>query len=368
MSLFPRTQQPGKALWTIFIIASAPLRIAFLALYYIPPFSRQHPKWTYRQALGKDVFRIWFDYCSAVEHRTSKSLEPGSEKERFVVMEPASTNIYRGILDNPNIRPAKIGGMWYPKLYSPTTNRGKKIAMHFHGGAFVVGGCRPLEGGWGPEVLAKRLSGLAFCPQYRLAVYPNSCFPAALQDGITAYAYLLSLGIPASDIILSGDSAGGNLAIGLVRYLGEHRGVLPEPSAAFLWSPWLNLQVVPGIVDKHRNYQTDYLSDELGYWGVRALTAAGSAVSPDSPYLSPLGNEFATKVPVFVQTGSAEVLTDDHVLFSKAMKDVPENRVELYETANAPHDTFAAAHVLGFVKEAKDAAGAACKFLETTGA
>ena len=72
-----------------------------------------------------------------------------------------------------------------------------------------------MEGGWAPEVLAKKLNGLAFLPQYRLASHPNSRFPAALQDAVTYYSYLLQLGIPASKTVFSGDSAGRNLGLGM---------------------------------------------------------------------------------------------------------------------------------------------------------
>jgi acetyl esterase/lipase len=50
----------------------------------------------------------------------------------------------------------------------------------------------------------QEMSGLAFCPQYRLASYPKSQFPAALQDAVSSYNYLLELGIPATKIIFSG--------------------------------------------------------------------------------------------------------------------------------------------------------------------
>lgn len=358
-----RARQPGKALWTIFSIATTPIRIAFILIYYIPRFLRQHPTWTYHQAVGKAIFQLWWEYTSAVEFRTSKSLDPGSDKERFVVMQPAKPEWYRDILDDPKMHPVEIGGMWYPKLYAPAQDAGKKIVLHFHGGAYVLGGCRPMESGWGPEVLAKHTSGLVFCPQYRLAVYPHSHFPAAIQDGVTSYAYLLSQGIPASDIVISGDSAGGNLVIAMLRYLAEHEPMIPEPRAALLWSPWLNPAVEPEALDRHRNSKTDYLGSGLARWAVSSYTPPG--VSPGHPYISPLGNEFATKVPIFVQTGTLEILYDDHVQFAKAMKEVPGNRVELFEIADAPHDTFAAGLLLGFVKEAEHAADVAAKFIET---
>ena len=64
---------------------------------------------------------------------------------------------------------------------------------------------------------------LVLVPQHRLAVYPDSHSPAALQDGRTAYAYLLSQGIPASDIVLSGESSGGDFSRGTAAVSGRAR-------------------------------------------------------------------------------------------------------------------------------------------------
>jgi acetyl esterase/lipase len=127
----------------------------------------------------------------------------------LVVPNPAPKEFYREVLEDPEIKPAVIGGMWYntPYVAGKHEVQGRRVVLHFHGGAYVVGGYRPKEGGiWGPGNLAKRFGAFVFCPQYRLSSLPNGRFPAALQDAVTSYKFLLDLGIPASSIILSGDS------------------------------------------------------------------------------------------------------------------------------------------------------------------
>ncbi|RYP67535.1 hypothetical protein DL771_007185 [Monosporascus sp. 5C6A] len=80
---------------------------------------------------------------------------------------------------------------------------------------------------------------VVLCPEYRLCSLQGGRFPAALQDAVTTYAYLVNeLQIPASDIVLSGDSAGAHLALGLLRYINAHQDTFPEPAAMLLWSPW----------------------------------------------------------------------------------------------------------------------------------
>lgn len=87
-------------------------------------------------------------------------------------------------------------------------------------------------------VLKQTGANFVFMPQYRLSSHANCQFPAALQDAMTSYCYLTQeLGVSGSKIILSGDSAGGNLVLALLRYLADsgERFKLQVPSAAWLW-------------------------------------------------------------------------------------------------------------------------------------
>jgi len=75
-------------------------------------------------------------------------------------------------------------------------------------------------------------------PQYRLSLNDSTRFPAGLQDVVTSYCYLTQeLGVPASKIVLSGDSAGANLVLAFVKYLADYGSQiqLDSPKAAWLW-------------------------------------------------------------------------------------------------------------------------------------
>ena len=357
------TRQPFKGMWTISTNAVFPARVISIFIYNLPSFLRAHPNWTYHQAVGRSIFALWWKYAGTVEFRPSKTLDPGSDGPRFIVMPPAASRVYRGILANDTaVKLDVIGGMWYPRPYDPSMDAGKRIAIHFHGGAYVLGGCRPKEGGWGPDMLARKLSGFSLMPQYRLASDSSTCFPAAVQDGLTAYMYLLGQGVSPRDIVLSGDSAGANLVVALVRYLTQEKEVLPLPRVALLWSPWLDLRTPAEVFETHRNSRTDYIPSSLIEWGVRMYVPP--QVGSGDAYISPFGNEFQTPVPMFVQTGSAEVMHEDHVKFVEAMRELEGNIVELEVIEHAPHDTFAAGHLLGFVKEAENAVTRAVNLIE----
>ena len=352
-----------KGVWTTLAITYHLLRFPLLLLYFAPASNRHHSSWSYRQALGNEFLRIFFYHASLIEIRTSETLDPGEEGERFVVIEPARENLYRDILRDPDIVPSVIGGTWYPKVPDKSSDFGQiKVILHFHGGAYVTGDCRTAVCGYGAGILSKATSRLVFCPHYRLASNSNHRFPAALQDAVTAFQYLLDSGIPASNIVLSGDSAGANLVIALLRYIADTNGDLPDPSAALLWCPWVNLAGNMKVYDSHRNSHMDYIPSVYLTWGIRYFVPP--SMSTSHPYVSPLLHPFATKTPLWVQVGEKEVLCDDGQMFSERMTEVEGNKVAFYSAPNVTHDIILLGDKMGFEKEAEEAVHQAQLFLE----
>ncbi|KAI4263329.1 MAG: hypothetical protein L6R42_001519 [Xanthoria sp. 1 TBL-2021] len=349
-------------IWTVITVAICCVRVPLLGLYYLPRASRRHPKWTYRQAMGVELLRIWFAYASTVKFRFPISLKPGTERERFVVIQPSTRGIY-GALPNTSkstVKPKAIGGTWYPRVYNACVDKTQQVILHFHGGGYVLGSTRDSECRSAALALCKDLNALSFFPQYRLASSPDGRFPAAFQDALTAYAYLIDVGVRSSNIVLSGDSAGGHLVVMLLRYLSENHGLLGDPRAALLWSPWLNLAVDPADIDRSRNSTTDFVLGAFVRWAVESF------VPPDMdlmhPYLSPLYHPFSTQIPIWVQVGRLEVLHEEAVLFADRMLKMM-NIVELLEVSYAPHDIFLAGSIVGFERELVDATKVAAEFL-----
>lgn len=270
---FSLTKQPIKALYTIITVFEEIPHLILLAVKFIPTRLRQHPSYTYRQAIGVALLRAWFNFASAVEFRFPLSLEPGNEKECWVLLlVPEPDALYTEELASRVVPPATVGGTWYPHLNNPVTDSEEHIVLHFHGGANVSGGARDIDLDAGRQVLVKGINSMAFFPQYRLSSYPHCEFPAALQDAITAYQYLLDQGISPQRIIVSGDSAGGNLAIALLRFIHDHEGHLPKPAAVLLRSPWVDHAFDPKAIQVHRNNATDYVPLSLAEWGARVYS------------------------------------------------------------------------------------------------
>ena len=289
------------------------------------------------------------------------SLAPCGEKERFVVLEPAADKFYQGMLADNTIKPTTTGGTWYPVPHckGDTHNR---IVLHFHGGAYVMGSGRDQDTAFAAKLLIQYLGAKVFAPQYRLGSIPGGRFPAALQDAVTSYKHLLDLGISASSIILSGDSAGAHLVVSLLRYLSENKDLLPAPSAALLWSSWLDLVPHCGSIDSNRNFGTDYVSDPIVVWGTEGFVP--EFMQRTDPYISHASHPFATETPMWVGYSGGEVMEDQNVEFVKNMKQVDGNLVEMYVEPHTVHGIISIGNLSGFEAAARSMASVAGAFLD----
>ena len=351
------TKQPGKALWTVAAAIVTALRLPFWLVRFIPSRFRQHPQWTYHQAIMNELIRKFLYHSTYVEMYTPIRLD---EKDGFVKINPSPNHIYHGLLDHPEVQPTVTGGTWYPSPYK----RGDEqiVVLHFHGGAYVTSEGRTPDIDFAAKTLAGNLNAKILFPSYRLASNERCHFPAALQDAVSAYQYLLDLGISPSRIAVSGDSAGASLAVSLLRYIGGSGGKLPDPSAALLFSPWLDINSAHNQenINSNRNYKTDYLPGNFTAWGAR--TYIPEHMDVNNPYFSPLDHAFLTTTPLWIQVGGVEILYDEGVKFADAMKK-KGNKVDVYVEPLANHDILLVGQLSGFAAEAQRAVKLAGEFL-----
>lgn len=171
--------------------------------------------------------------------------------------------------------------------------------VHLHGGGFTVGS--PAAARSWAGALAARLGLEVILPDYRLA--PEHPFPAGLDDAEAVVADVLERWDPAT-VVVSGDSAGANLA--LVAVMDRRRASLPLPAALVLLSPWLDLTV--DRLDRPELVRRDPLLNPE--W----LAACAVAYAPgqfDDPRVSPLLGDLAGLPPTLVQGGSDDILAPD---------------------------------------------------------
>ena len=306
-----------------------------------------------------EIIRTLLYHSTCVEVEYPVRLE---EKDGFVRISPSPEHIYIGLLDDPEVQPTFTGGTWYPSPYMKGDEQ--LVVLHLHGGAYVTGEGRTPEIDFAAKTLAENLNAKTFFLSYRLASNEHCHFPAALQDAVTAYQYLLDLGISSKRIVVSGDSAGGSLAVSLLRYIAGRAGQLPDPSAALLFSPWLDIASARKheYITHNRNYKTDYLPGNYTAWG--AKTYIPEHMNVNDPYFSALDHPFLTKTPLWIHTGGVEVLYDEDIKFADAMKE-KGNKVEVYVDPLANHDILIVGHMSGFAAEAQTAVKLAGEFLKS---
>lgn len=367
----PRNESPAtaaarrleKAIWIAGGIILTPIKFPFWLIYFIPRHLRQHPTWTYRQAVANELMRAFLYHSSALETQTALSLEPGSEGNLFTRLAPLEPRFYRGALNDVAIQPCVIGGVWFPTVYQPSSDDGRNVVLYFHGGAFVIGDGRPAVSGFAAATLAKSFDAKVLSFSYRLSSSPNCHFPAALQDAVTAYGYLLGQQVPARRIILAGDSAGCNLAVTLLRYISSNKGtLLPHPLAAVLCSPWLDVASArdPGSKRRHERAHADYVPANLQAWGARTYVPAG--VDPSDVYISPGRHPFHTEAALWICVGGLEMLRDEGIGFAEKMR-TAGNKVEIHVEPYANHAILGIGNITGFATEAEKAITRARKWI-----
>ncbi|KAB8297784.1 hypothetical protein EYC80_001583 [Monilinia laxa] len=391
-----RSHQPLKTLYIPIILLRLTLQTLLKFLQYIPQTSRPSPHDTHHQALRKTLLRSLLHHLFTTHHHPSPlSLLPHSEHERFVLIPPShrpglySLDSSSTLAIRPStITPVPIGGTFYPSPPPLSLSPDSTIVLHFHGGAFMYGDGRTKTCGFAAKILGRHLGDYAFFPQYRLAGgngkggRRKGYFPAALQDAVTVYVWLIdAVGFQASNIMISGDGTGGNIAIGLVRWIGEaglasvEARELGMPMGCTLWSPCVDLTgLTKGEIHGHRNFETDYLDGEFVEWMVAeylgpypaedGVGSEGNSASfyrereslIKSPYISPLRHPFSTNVAIWMMVGKGEILNDTIVGFAGKMGGVEGNKVGLYEVDDAPHDILLMGGWLGWEEQLNEAA------------
>jgi monoterpene epsilon-lactone hydrolase len=146
---------------------------------------------------------------------------------------------------------------------------------------------------------------------YRLA--PEHPFPAAVQDTLVAYRWLLRQGVLPENILIAGESAGGGLCLaGLLAIRDEG---LPLPAAGVALSPWTDLKCTG------ESYRTNAFRDisTLGSWEVWGSYYIGSN-DPSHPWMSPLYGDLHGLPPILIEVGDHEILRDDSTRFAEKAK------------------------------------------------
>ena len=198
-----------------------------------------------------------------------------------------------------------VGNRYAEWVKIPQAHKNKAI-LYFHGGMYLVGS--PQAHRQHVVKFVKGCSMNALVIDYRLA--PENPFPAALDDALQAYDYLLSHGYNPTGIVFAGDSAGGGLCLATLLAIKD-KG-LPLPAAAAALSPWTDLMLTG------KSYQTNkkvcFSPDGCAENASRMYAGNHSRLNP---YVSPLYGNLTGLPPLHISAGCNEILLDDSVHFAE---------------------------------------------------
>jgi epsilon-lactone hydrolase len=195
-----------------------------------------------------------------------------------------------------------VDGEWI----SPADAPQDKAILYFHGGGFRIGSVSSHRDLIAQIALASGCRVLGI--NYRLA--PEHRFPAALDDALAAYDWMLGRGLEPGNVAFAGDSAGGNLALATMLALRERKLLLP--ASAVLMSPWTDLAATGA------SYLSRADADPI-HQRPMILALAKNYLGEGDPYdplVSPLYADLGGLPPLLIQVGDRETVLDDSVMFA----------------------------------------------------
>ena len=238
-----------------------------------------------------------------------------------------------------------IHGIWlHPKNPAPG-----KALLYIHGGGFISGSAASHKAHVAKFAQGSQTSALVF--DYRLA--PEHPFPAAIEDCIHAYQWLLNHGYTAHDIIVGGESAGATLTLSLLLALKQNKINLPK--AAFSISPVTDLSCQAQSF--FYNAPKDIAPPNS--WNIWTSMYVGES-STKNPLLSPLFGDYRGLPPIYFCIGTHEIHYDDCLAVEKKAKEAGV-KTELREWQNMVH---AFPLLSPFFPEAREAMKEICRFIQ----
>ncbi|KAF8844668.1 alpha beta-hydrolase [Paxillus ammoniavirescens] len=371
--------QPWKGLYLGYALCSTLIRMPLWILRFICPFMRPYPSWSLGHAVAVQLVK-YFTYISSVTGGISTlpdyhAILPAIDAEGVWI--EATPHLVTAELKTwafvSKVEPERIPGYWYgrkgtsPKPATPV-RPGQRVIYFFHGGGYIQMSAHPKAM---TSNIVRALIELddsaphALALEYRLSstspLPDRNPFPAALLDALAGYNYLVNvMGYSPSDIVLTGDSAGGNLALALARYLMENKGSndasLPAPPGhLLLLSPWADLSTShdwPGsstvsntadFLRDHDNGRSLYSKHAfLGPYGL-GFASYHRYISPASLHPCDTQAHFKGFPRTFIAMGTAERLYDSgRTLRRKMAADMGEGNGEgqltYFEGKDAVHD------------------------------
>lgn len=242
-------------------------------------------------------------YLRILQRKQSNTKEPLKLRRKLI------NDVATKFKPSPELKIERLSANGVPVEWMSFREPKDRIIMYLHGGAYVAGSLqshRHLV-----SALSIACNAEAMAVDYRLA--PEHPFPAALDDAMSAYLWLVKKH-GSESVIIAGDSAGGGLAVALIAKLLEDQ--LAVPRAAVLLAPWVDLTGdSPTIVSV--GTRDVILSKEM-------LTSSARMYAHtyplDQPYISPINAQLSGFPETLIQVGTKDMLLNDSRILSQKLK------------------------------------------------
>lgn len=225
-----------------------------------------------------------------------------------------------------------INGVQVERLANLKHKKSAREVLQLHGGGYIDG-LTDLHRELAVKQAVLTEAREVYMVDYRLA--PDNLYPSALEDAAQVYEELLSRGVEPKNLIVFGDSAGGNLALELALYLKENN--LPQPALLILNSPWTTFET--DFPSREGNSERDLVLGKINGYMYREVQnpSYGGALPLKDPRLSPIYADLKNLPPMLIQIGGYEMFVDEGIeLLRKATADELNVTLSVYQ--GMPHD------------------------------
>lgn len=228
---------------------------------------------------------------------TSKYYNPGRSRARLE-RTMGKRKVAEGVAIT-EVDDAPVKGEWQ----IPAKGLSCACILYLHGGGYMVGSPKVYRS---VTTRLAQLSGArVFSLDYRLA--PEHPFPAAPDDALAAYQWLLDQGVAPATLVLAGDSAGGGLSLALIHALKDRH--LPLPAGAFVFSPYADLLATGQSVKENSRRCSMFDGPAVS----RAAELYLQGQDGSSPLASALNGDFSDFPPLWIYVSDSEVVRDDGI-------------------------------------------------------
>jgi epsilon-lactone hydrolase len=211
-----------------------------------------------------------------------------------------------GLAADVGVEPVTANGVRAEWTTTPKDARDAAL-LYLHGGGYVIGS---LDSHRHLAAEAGRAAGIAaLALDYRLA--PEDPFPAAVDDALAGYRFLLGRGISPRRVALAGDSAGGGLVVAAMLAIRE--AGLPQPGCGWCISPWVDMEAIGETMTSKA--ATDPMVQRAGILDMAKMYLNGA--DPRSPQAAPIYGNLSGLAPLMIQVGACETLLDDALRLAK---------------------------------------------------